>query len=109
MCRDYVNEITEFSCKHVHIKNKENLNSLINRLVEGGARQLQVVSDFDKTITKQHENGKQHLSSFGNVLKFSKLPFRIIFFICRYIRTLQIDSCGICTKRKRTHRQVSSN
>lgn len=65
MYRDIIKEIPELNSKHVHYKDKDHLNKILNILVEGGAGKLQIVSDFDRTITKHHENGKQHLSSFG--------------------------------------------
>lgn len=63
--RDYVTEITELNQNNVHIKDPENVNKILQKLIFGGYDRLQIVSDFDKTITKQHENGKAHLSSFG--------------------------------------------
>lgn len=74
MLRDYVKEIKELQNKNVHIKNKESLNKLINELVKGGASKLQVVSDFDRTLTKQYDHGKDYCTSFG---KISKAKFSI--------------------------------
>lgn len=65
MQRDYISEIAELRGPKVHMKDRENVNRIINELVRGGAAKLQIVSDFDRTITKQHENGKMHISSFG--------------------------------------------
>ncbi|KAH1027824.1 hypothetical protein HUJ05_001261 [Dendroctonus ponderosae] len=62
------NPIEEIGILHrsnVHIKNKDKLNEILNNIARGGLRKLQVVSDFDKTITKQHEDGIPHLSSFA--------------------------------------------
>lgn len=67
--RNYTNEISELTQKHVYIKNPEYVNKIIENFIIGGYHKLQVVSDFDKTITKQHENGKPHLSSFGELSK----------------------------------------
>lgn len=66
--KNYVNDISELSQKHVHIKVPEKVNQIIENFINGGYDKLQVVSDFDKTITKQHENGKDHLSSFGKLV-----------------------------------------
>lgn len=63
-----IEEIGILSRSNVHIKNKAKLNEILNNMASGGLGKLQVVSDFDKTITKQHEDGIPHLSSFG---KFS--------------------------------------
>ncbi|XP_063923894.1 7-methylguanosine phosphate-specific 5'-nucleotidase [Zophobas morio] len=64
MARNFVNEINELNKPHVHIKDPEKLNVKLNGIINGSFEQLQIVSDFDLTITKQHENGKRHLSSF---------------------------------------------
>lgn len=66
--KNYVKEISELCQKHVHITIPENVNRIIENFIIGGYDKLQVVSDFDKTITKQHENGKSYLSSFGKLL-----------------------------------------
>ncbi|XP_060530323.1 7-methylguanosine phosphate-specific 5'-nucleotidase [Cylas formicarius] len=49
----------------VRMKNPNHVNEILNNLIIGGIQRLQVVSDFDRTITKQHENGIPHLSSFA--------------------------------------------
>ncbi|XP_056635256.1 7-methylguanosine phosphate-specific 5'-nucleotidase-like [Diorhabda sublineata] len=69
--KNFVWEIEELSRPHVHIKDKNVVNQKLSRLIEDGFKKLQVVSDFDKTLTKQHENGKLHLSSFA---MFSTCP-----------------------------------
>lgn len=66
MSRDYVNEISMFSRKNVHVKDRIKLNKLLNKIIDGGVDNLQVVFDFDRTLTKQHEDGKEFLSSFGS-------------------------------------------
>ncbi|KAF5308276.1 hypothetical protein FQR65_LT06269 [Abscondita terminalis] len=71
MVVNYIEEITVLNNPKVHIKNKERVNNLINDIISDGHTNLQIVSDFDRTITKQHENGKMHLSSFG---MFSHCP-----------------------------------
>lgn len=62
---NYISEIKELTSPKVHIKDKDRVNKMIHDIVNGGVKKLQIVSDFDRTITKQHENGKKHLSSFG--------------------------------------------
>lgn len=71
MTLNYVDEIKELNSSKVHIKNKHHVNNLIHDIISMGHKSLQVVSDFDRTITRQHENGKVHLSSFG---MFSRCP-----------------------------------
>ncbi|KAF5280499.1 hypothetical protein FQA39_LY18044 [Lamprigera yunnana] len=50
---------------NVHIKNKENVNRLLHNIIVDGKEKLQIITDFDKTLTKQHEVGKLFTSSFG--------------------------------------------
>ncbi|XP_044254888.1 cytosolic 5'-nucleotidase 3 [Tribolium madens] len=64
MARNFVKEIKELNKTYVHIKDPEKLNAKLNGIINDGFQQLQVVSDFDQTLTKQHENGKRHKSSF---------------------------------------------
>ncbi|KAJ8975223.1 hypothetical protein NQ317_014527 [Molorchus minor] len=64
-------EIEELNRRNVHIKDIDRVKKIISELISGGVEKLQIVSDFDKTITKQHENGKKHLSSFQ---MFGKCP-----------------------------------
>ncbi|XP_066152564.1 7-methylguanosine phosphate-specific 5'-nucleotidase [Euwallacea fornicatus] len=68
---DITGEIDVLSRNNVHIKDRVNLSKILQNMHLGGLEMLQVVSDFDKTITKQHENGVPHLSSFGI---FSSIP-----------------------------------
>ncbi|XP_043802731.1 7-methylguanosine phosphate-specific 5'-nucleotidase isoform X1 [Apis laboriosa] len=60
--------------KHVHVKDKKNLLRTINTMLTGGCNSLQIVTDFDLTLTKQHINGKKVLSSFGIFSKCKQLP-----------------------------------
>lgn len=53
------------SAPHVHMKNEKEVHEKINSIIKDGHKNLQIVSDYDQTLTKQHENGKKHLSSFG--------------------------------------------
>lgn len=77
MSKDYVNEIPVFTRKNVHIKDRVKLNALLNKIIDGGVDNLQIVFDFDRTLTKQHEDGKEFFSSFGifftQVLSLSKV------------------------------------
>lgn len=65
MNKDYVNTIKELSGSNVYIKDKKKVNEIINELVQAGINKLQIVLDFDKTVTKQHVNGVKQYSSFG--------------------------------------------
>lgn len=72
--RDLVTEIQPLTNKAVHMKNRDRVNCILNKLVQGGANKLQVLYDFDRTITKQHMNGNQQMSSFGIFTKCRSLP-----------------------------------
>ncbi|KAF5308265.1 hypothetical protein FQR65_LT06258 [Abscondita terminalis] len=63
--------LKELNSTKVYIKDKENVNKIIQNIISDGKDKLQVISDFDRTLTKQHENGKPHISSFG---LFKKCP-----------------------------------
>ncbi|GAB1861425.1 5'-nucleotidase [Camponotus japonicus] len=71
------NEIDDFPAlrlKHVYIKDEVALLKTINTILQGGANNLKVVTDFDLTLTKQHINGIRSLSSFGMFRKCKQLP-----------------------------------
>ncbi|XP_014213983.1 7-methylguanosine phosphate-specific 5'-nucleotidase isoform X3 [Copidosoma floridanum] len=59
---------------NVHIKDEATVLNKINKIVRDGANKLQLVTDFDLTLTKQHENGVPILSSFGIFRKCKQLP-----------------------------------
>lgn len=63
-----IQEIPVLARDNVHIKNEEKLKEIMVNMCKSGIKRLQIVSDFDKTITKQHENGVPHMSSFGKCL-----------------------------------------
>ncbi|XP_033228790.1 7-methylguanosine phosphate-specific 5'-nucleotidase-like isoform X2 [Belonocnema kinseyi] len=58
----------------VKIKDKDEVIRKLNNIIRGGPEKLQVVTDFDLTLTKQHVNGKNHLSSFDIFAKCKQLP-----------------------------------
>lgn len=62
------------SRRAVRIKDKDAVLRKINNIIRGGTQKLQVVTDFDLTLTKQHVDGKNHLSSFGIFAKCKQLP-----------------------------------
>lgn len=65
MSVDYINQIEELKRPNVYIRQRDKVNKIINEFANNGFNKLHIVSDFDRTITKQHENGKMHRSSFG--------------------------------------------
>lgn len=72
-------DIKLLSDDHCKIKDPTHVERIINELVKGGTDRLQMVSDFDYTITKQRTpDGKQVLSSFGIFNACKSLPPRFI-------------------------------
>ncbi|XP_043266841.1 7-methylguanosine phosphate-specific 5'-nucleotidase isoform X1 [Venturia canescens] len=69
-----IDSIPSLKGKHVYMKNKDAVLKTIDKIREGGASKLQVVTDFDLTLTKQHVDGKHCLSSFGMFTKSKQLP-----------------------------------
>ncbi|XP_047517377.1 7-methylguanosine phosphate-specific 5'-nucleotidase [Pieris napi] len=61
-----VNDIPELTQPNVHIKDKDGLLEKINRILKDGHSKLQIVTDFDHTLTRhQMDSGKIVLTSFG--------------------------------------------
>uniref|UniRef100_A0A6M2DDT7 5'-nucleotidase n=1 Tax=Xenopsylla cheopis TaxID=163159 RepID=A0A6M2DDT7_XENCH len=59
-------EIEELQSDNVYIQDKEYVEKTLNDIIADGANNLQVVTDFDFTITKHTlPNGQPTLSSFG--------------------------------------------
>ncbi|XP_041104255.1 cytosolic 5'-nucleotidase 3A [Polyodon spathula] len=49
----------EFQKKTVHIKDPERVEEIICGLIKGGAAKLQIITDFDMTLSKFANNGKR--------------------------------------------------
>ncbi|CAF4854066.1 unnamed protein product [Pieris macdunnoughi] len=61
-----VNDIPELTQPNVHIKDKDGLLEKINSILKDGHSKLQIVTDFDHTLTRhQMDSGKIVLTSFG--------------------------------------------
>jgi HAD superfamily hydrolase (TIGR01544 family) len=58
-------KITELNAEHVRIKDRERVNLILGNLRQSGKRSLQVVSDFDRTISLVSFNGEPCPTSFG--------------------------------------------
>ncbi|XP_055920455.1 7-methylguanosine phosphate-specific 5'-nucleotidase [Eupeodes corollae] len=71
----YLKDIPKLSQSHCKMKDPKRVEKIINELILGGVDRLQVVSDFDYTITKQRtEDGSKVLSSFGILNACKSLP-----------------------------------
>ncbi|XP_078253727.1 cytosolic 5'-nucleotidase 3 isoform X1 [Rhinoraja longicauda] len=62
----------EFQKKTVNIKNPERVEEIICGLIKGGSTKLQVITDFDMTLSKFLHNGKR-CSTCHNVIDNCKL------------------------------------
>lgn len=70
-----ISDIEELCRPNCKIKDYERVEKILNNILVGGASQLQVLSDFDYTITKQRtDKGKPSVSSFGMFNKCKSLP-----------------------------------
>lgn len=56
----------------VRMKDPERVEELVCKLIKGGPKKLQVVTDFDNTISRSHFNGKPCCSTHG-VLESSRI------------------------------------
>lgn len=73
-----IDDFPSLKSKHVYIKDEDAVLNTINIMLRDGAERLQIVTDFDLTLTKQHVDGKLVLSSFGIFGKCSQLPSQYI-------------------------------
>lgn len=71
-------ELAFLSQEKCKIKNPEKLEQLLNELVSGGTKKLQVVSDFDHTITKQRTSNGAVATSFEIFTSCKSLPSNYI-------------------------------
>ena len=64
---------------HCRMKDPARVERILNEFIRGGAERMQLVSDFDFTITKQRTaDGKPVLSSFGILNACKSLPPKFI-------------------------------
>lgn len=67
-----IQELNRPNCK---IKDHARVELILNAIINGGVTQLQILTDFDYTITKQRtDDGSKVLSSFGMFEKCNALP-----------------------------------
>lgn len=77
-----IRELPAFQKENVHIRNEEELLEKINKMIQDGSSKLQIVTDFDHTLTRHKmDNGKTVLTSFG------KLPLLILLIFLNYGHT----------------------
>lgn len=70
-----LSDIDVLTQPHCKIKDPERVEKILNVIVNGGTEDLQIVTDFDFTLTKQKtDTGKPTLSSFGMFNKCQSVP-----------------------------------
>ncbi|XP_069355489.1 7-methylguanosine phosphate-specific 5'-nucleotidase [Maniola hyperantus] len=70
-----LNEIQELDKPNVHIRNKDELLRKINQIICDGHEKLQIVTDFDHTLTRHNmDNGMTVLTSFGMFRECPSVP-----------------------------------
>ncbi|XP_026747505.1 7-methylguanosine phosphate-specific 5'-nucleotidase [Trichoplusia ni] len=70
-----LSEIPELQSDNVHIRDKEEFLQKINKMIKDGHNKLQIVTDFDHTLTRHHlDNGNIVLTSFGMFRECPSIP-----------------------------------
>lgn len=66
--------IPELDKPHVHMRDPGDVSGKLKKMVEGGSALLQVITDFDRTLTKDNVNGVPTKSSYGVFELCAELP-----------------------------------
>lgn len=78
------------------IQNPERVERLLSEMIAGGHEKLQIVSDFDFTITKQHfSDGTHMVSSFCILESCPSMPAEVVTQtreLVRKYRPIEIDA-----------------
>lgn len=61
-----IDDIPELCKENVYIKDKESLLKNINKIIAEGHKKLQILTDFDHTLTRHDVDGVPVLTSFGD-------------------------------------------
>ncbi|XP_039745666.1 7-methylguanosine phosphate-specific 5'-nucleotidase [Pararge aegeria] len=70
-----LHEIKELDKPNIHIRDKDALLTKINQIIRDGHEKLQIVTDFDHTLTRHNmDNGKTVLTSFGMFRECPSVP-----------------------------------
>ncbi|XP_059051333.1 7-methylguanosine phosphate-specific 5'-nucleotidase-like [Achroia grisella] len=70
-----INEVPVLTKSNVHIKNEEGLLQKLNRIISQGHEKLQIVTDFDHTLTRHiKDDGTPVLTSFGMLSACPSVP-----------------------------------
>ncbi|XP_022829135.1 7-methylguanosine phosphate-specific 5'-nucleotidase [Spodoptera litura] len=70
-----LNKISALSRENVHIRDKAELLQKLNKMIHDGHNKLQIVTDFDHTLTRHTmDNGSVVLTSFGMFRECPSIP-----------------------------------
>lgn len=70
-----IRDVPAFNKENVHIRHEDELLQKLNKMIKDGHRQLQIVTDFDHTLTRHKmDNGKIVLTSFGMFRECPSIP-----------------------------------
>ncbi|XP_014279458.1 7-methylguanosine phosphate-specific 5'-nucleotidase isoform X1 [Halyomorpha halys] len=71
---EIVYQAARLNGEKIRMKDKELVISKIKKIKEGGSNKLQIITDFDRTVSKHHDNGKPTLSSYCVFEQIPTLP-----------------------------------
>ncbi|KAJ8725274.1 hypothetical protein PYW07_016232 [Mythimna separata] len=70
-----LDDVPELKKENVHIRDEAELLQKLNKIIEGGHNKLQIVTDFDHTLTRHTlDNGNTVLTSFGMFRECPSIP-----------------------------------
>ncbi|KAF6197408.1 hypothetical protein GE061_020231 [Apolygus lucorum] len=67
-------KISELEAGNVRMKNKDEVYAKIQKIIDGKKDKLQIITDFDRTVSKHHHNGKTTPSSYAVFVLAPSLP-----------------------------------
>lgn len=83
-----LNDVPELKKQNVHIRDEAELLKKLNKMIKDGHSNLQIVTDFDHTLTRHTlDNGSTVLTSFGKL---------ILFFYIGLVPQSEIYEISVC-------------
>jgi len=73
-----IDEIPQLLADNVRMRDREAVLLKISRIIEGGLGKLQVITDFDRTLSKQHHNGVTTPCSYSVFERIPSLPKKVL-------------------------------
>lgn len=66
-----LDDVPELKKENVHVRDEAELLQKLNKMIKDGHAKLQIVTDFDHTLTRHTlDNGSTVLTSFGKLIQF---------------------------------------